>query len=504
VARSRIRLHTLAGFVDNAPSTALEQAEQELLSVIDDPVAAPLRVSAEGLLAFVRVRLRPEAELRANATRIATATALQSFALQDFAYLLDRKVGDTVDYEYDSAVSDELRNTHDLVDWVLAFQGHGDEARDRAITRWQTTKSLPWLIAALSKVRGHHVVAESLLEAASRVPPSSPAFATISFYRVRLLIDLGRPDSARAVLAGLPVDVQPDASAETLNLYRGQRLMLAQTFDELLRAAPRMSLNEFLTADRTTLPIFDEDAGVVFDERLPVDRLVAAAQSGILPARLRARVATAAFTRAILLGRHDRALAVAPILRSLAPGLAPDLDRYTNEATDDGRRRAAVMLILRTPGMTREIRGLDDNYSTDFSEPRRTFDNFVPVWWCAPQPRERGAAKSSQLIHLLYLSHTVPFPSFISTEEQTAANGELNELDRIGHATRYLGNAVLEWAQQRPSDPEVAEALARIVNGWRRACRDPQDADLARRSFQALHRLFPNTEWARQTKYWYR
>jgi hypothetical protein len=502
-ARSKIRLHTLAGFIDNAPPTALADAEQELLAVIDDPIAAPLRESARGLVQFVRLRLRPEAELSTAAARIAASEPLPCCAFDDFVYLLNGKVGDTVDYQYDAVVSNGVRDTHDLVDWVLAFQGQGDQARDRAVSRWQSTKSLPWLIAALSKLRGAHPAAAALLDAASGVPSSSPAFATVNFYRVRLLIDLDRQDEARAVLATLPEDVQPGASAETINLYRGQRLMLARSFDELFRAAPRMSLGSFLNADQQSLPIFDEDAGVVFDERLPLDRLMAAAESTALPARLRARVAAAVFTRAILLNRHDRALAVAPILRTLVPELTSDLDRYVSETTDEGRRRAAILLILRTPGMTRDIRGLDDSVSLDFPEPRRTFDSWLPVWWCGPQGGERGEAKS-ELIHLLYQSHIVPFPSFMTADEQAAASRELSELDRAGNAARYLAMAALEWAKQRPSDPEAAEALARIVNGWRRACRDEHDAELARRSFQALHRQFPNTQWARQTKYWYR
>jgi hypothetical protein len=502
-ARSKIRLHTLAGFVDNAPSTGLQDAEKELLAVIDDPVAVPVRDSARGLLAFVRMRLRPEEELRAVASRIAGDRALSCCAFTDFTYMLDKRVGDTVDYQYNVAVPDELRGTHDLVDWVLAFQGQGDDARERAINRWQSTKSLPWLVAALAKVRGQHAAADALLDAASRVPSSSPASASVSFYRVRLLIDLGRTDAARAVLATLPDDVQPGASAETINLYRAERLMLARTFDELLDAAPRFSLHGFLTADQQSLPIFDDDAGAVFDERLSLDRLIAAAESTTLPARLRSRVATAAFVRAILLNRPDRAVVMVPILRSLAPDLASDLARYVNASTDDGKRRAAIMLILRTPGMTRDIRGLDDSYSTDFAEPRRTFDNFLPVWWCAPAKGERGLAQS-ELTRLLYSSPIVPFPSFVTAEEQSATSRELQDLDRAGNATRYLANAVLEWARQRPTDPEAAEALSRIVNGWRRACREDLDADLARRAFEALHRQFPASAWARRTRYWYR
>jgi hypothetical protein len=281
--------------------------------------------------------------------------------------------------------------------------------------------------------------------------------------------------------------------------------MLARSFDELLQTAARTSVSKWEQAPQHD--VFDEDAGAVFDRQLTLDRLVAAAESPVLPERLRARLASAAFTRAVLLNRHDRALVVAPILRSLRPPLAGDLDRYMNAESADDRRRAAVMLILRTPGMTRDVRGIDDTYSIDFEEPRRVFENFVPVWWCAGEIREssrRHRAEESNLMQALYARQPVQPPVFLTTEERAAVVKEQADLDRVGDATRFLATAALEWSRQRPSDPEAAEALSRVVNGWRRACRDATDVDLSRRAFQALHRQFPNSEWAKRTKYWYR
>lgn len=156
--------------------------------------------------------------------------------------------------------------------------------------------------------------------------------------------------------------------------------------------------------------------------------------------------------------------------------------------------------------MTSHVRGLDDYFSIDEIEPRRRFSNFIPVWWCATPARprrERGEAQS-ELIHLLYPSHTIPYPSFVTDDERRVVERELDAIEAVGNATTYLATAVLEWARQSPNDPDVAEALSRIVHGWRRACTEPADADLSRRSFQTLHRQFPKSEWAKRTPYWYR
>jgi hypothetical protein len=508
-ARARIRTVTMA----SSPSAAeLEEgfadAEQQLTEVIADPVAAPVHASARGLIAFVQLRIRPADQRRILAEQITTAAAVPSQALDDFEYALRGVVTDYTEAGYET-MAPALRGAPEVVDWIATMKSTvGTAGRDHAIARWRDTRSVAWLVAALTHANGEHEAADALLAAAAAIPSSAAAFPTVSFLRVRLLIALNRVDEARRVLATLPDEAGPGVLQETVNLYRGERLMVASTLEEFLKAAPRRSLpgvTEFGN-EYTPMVTFDEDAAVTLAQRLPLDRMIEAGVSTTLPGRLRTRVAVAAFTRAILLNRHDAARRVVPALRALAPQIAADLDRYMSETTADAQHRAAVLLLLRTPGMTKDVRGLEDIYSHDLVEPRRSFENFVPVWWCAPSnvnKPARGEA-ASELIHALYPSHIVPYPSFITAAERAAVEQELAALDAIGQATRYLAAASLEWAEQRPQDPLAAEALSRVVNGWRRACRDAADAELARRAFETLHRQFAGSDWAKRTPYWYR
>ena len=390
---------------------ALSAAEKEFQAAIADPVAAPVHNSARGLLLFARMRLRPLEELRTIAARVATTRdELPVGDLDNFIYLLDHQGPPAAGIGPDQTRTREAaRDASDLVDWLQVFPNPYPMGRDPSIARWQQTQSMPWLVAALTHVQGPHESASALLDAAAAVPGSSPAFATVSFLRVRLLIGMDRIDEARRVLAALPDAPGPGVSQETINLYRGERFKVASTFEELLKAAPRLSVAVTSESyiDRTFAPAisFDEDAAAVFGERLPLDRLVDAAVSTTLPARLRKRIAVAAFTRAALLDRHESARRVAPVLRTLAPPLAADIDRYLRETSTDARRRAALLLILRTPGMTKDVRGLDDHYSIELVEPRRAFENFILPWWCAQpivtQERVDGEV-ASELVHILY------------------------------------------------------------------------------------------------------
>ncbi len=83
---------------------------------------------------------------------------------------------------------------------MLTFQAGGPRARTHAIQRWQKTHALPWLVAAVRHARGDDPERDALLRACAETREDSPAFATLQVHRVRLLLESGRTDEARASL----------------------------------------------------------------------------------------------------------------------------------------------------------------------------------------------------------------------------------------------------------------------------------------------------------------
>jgi hypothetical protein len=517
-ARSEIRM-ALVGAGGAASTPQLAAAESDLKAVLTDTTAASLHPSAHGLLEFVALRARPIEQLHRLSRAVATEPTVSDQVLIDFQRVMDRFVGDTVDYGYASIPNvDDVIPDDDLVDWIVAMQGDGERASARALAQWKKTGSTLWLVAVLWKLPPEHPEVSQALSAAEGLARTSPGFETIAFLRVRMLMAQKRPDDARRVLASLPVNVSDGVQPETINLLRAQRFQLARTFDELLGNAARTIVTEDLAASGYSgrravrsaatapgKPTFDEDAGLVFSYHLPLERLVDASRAATLPPRLRVRVAVAAFTRAVLLERPDAALAVAPDLRRLAPQLADDLHRYTAAAPAD-RHREAIRLLLRTPGMHPNVQGLDDDISYEIGEPSRLFDHMLRRdWWCAigdlKRRNELGWPSGSALIDLLGTSPGPP--EFLTAGERSAFAREMKALAAIGPASDYLTSEAINWARLRPTDTDAAEALAHAVAGARFRCDALRKPELSRQAFQMLHRLFPQTTWAKQTKYWY-
>jgi hypothetical protein len=238
----------------------------------------------------------------------------------------------------------------------------------------------------------------------------------------------------------------------------------------------------------------------VFNSRMPLERLLAAAESTQLPARLRLRVAQAAFTRAVLLERPASAVRAARVAASLAPVMRGDLGRYIAASDDAARKRIAALTLLRTPGLSINVGGRDTDESYPRDAPSRRFGHAFPRnWWCGIEDRADGTALR------LLAGEGVPFPVFLTEAERRDTASELDALKAAGVPRVYLTGAAIDWARARRTDPDAAEALALAIEGWRWAPCDSSapKSDLPRRAFALLHAQFPDSEWTKKTRYWF-
>jgi hypothetical protein len=80
---------------------------------------------------------------------------------------------------------------------------------------------------------------------------------------------------------------------------------------------------------------------------------------------------------------------------------------------------------------------------------------------------------------------------------------ERQAMAALGTAPNYLAAEAVKWAKSRPTDLDAAEALAHAVEGTRWGCTDKGSTPASRAAFQTLHQLFPRSEWAQRTRYWY-
>jgi hypothetical protein len=404
----------------------------------------------------------------------------------------------------------------DLTDWVLTFQDGSEAATTRAFGQWRSKQTAAWLIAALEKATSNSAAVSDLMQTAARVDSSSPAFASVTFHRVRLLIETNRTTEARTLLDRVLSADRTNLPKATINLLLGQRMMLSENIADFVRVAQREPAGLSDNFDGREIPtdekdaaadskgaklFFDADAATVFNKLMPVAIAIEAALNKNLAANLRRDVAQAAFLRAAMLDQTATANKAATLLATLTPELRDLLTDYQHAVSPDARKFAAAYLALKYPGL-RPFVSIGLGRTTALGD----VDEYRDNWWCAEPPttskidyyegdeeeQKEASAKKS-----------MPAPEFLRGSQAVGAR-EAAALQALGTGPNYLAQTVISWANKNPADKRVAEALALAVKSTRYGCTDKDTGRWSKSAFDLLHRKYPNTSWAKETKYWFK
>ena len=537
VARSLIRQATLwspePGKVDAAK---LAEAEQQLRQILADSRLSALHPAADQLLGFVEVRLHPaerRQELAARLVRPNSSTLKQD--LWDYTVLLDAAIGGDrfADERFMggaqtreailSKASDDLAKNgglDDLTDWILTFQNPGPDARSHSLDRWQSTHSLPWLVAAISKAGAESLALPRLLAAADKIEPGSSAYDTATFHALRLRNFVGQNDVVRSRLDQILTRDRGGMPASALNLFLALRMKVSTSPADWLKYAARVPAGEGIDTEGVELPYtwlenpgaskasqprFDADATEVFNKVLPLSVLEQAARTKVLPKDLRAQVALSAWVRASLLGENEIAIRLVREVEELLPQIGRDLEGYRDSPTSEGLRFGAALVMLRNPGLSPLLES-----GVSRTTPVDRIDDFRDNWWCllAPAPGNPAAPGnamplSGPPLHMLYPTGKPSAPLFLNAAQESAGAEEWKKLQAIGVGPNYLSRVVIEWAKGNLQDPRVPEALALAVRSTRYGCTDKQTTQWSKQAFEFLHKHYATSEWAKKTKYYY-
>lgn len=532
-SRCLIRKATLSGDIGAFDQPAMVQAEDEINQILSDPGMSALRPSARRLHDFIEIRLHPQETERSLAARLLQDHVRSSLKqnLWDYTMLIDKgepaggarnTKGEAKKPQATSPETDELRAGEDLTDWLGSFQDASGAGLAHALEKWTATRSVPWLVASLSKSHAGQPAVPQLLKAAESVPPNSPGFATVAFHRIRLLREADQSDEVRLELDKLLSEHGKSLPPSSLNLFLALRMTVARNLEELLRFAQRVPATVTMDEEGMELPDeaedspprnkskavgqprLDADSTAILNEMLPLNILGEAAESKTLSDDLRRQIAQAVWVRAILLGDAAEAQRITPVWEGLDSTVRSDLELYQSEKSAESARFAAVFMMLKFPG-TRPI--VDSGVSRETA--LNKIDDFRDNWWCLPDSAPPKASPEAQAelnpikgpLRSIYSGGKLPAPAFLSAEQKSMAVGNWGKLPRV--APNYFAREVLAWGKQHPDDPREAEALYLVVRATRYGCTDGATAGLSKAAFEFLHAQYPKSEWARKTRYWY-
>ena len=493
---------------------SLDQAEAQFRKILAEKSLASLHAASTRLLNLVRLRRKPEERLRELAQRLTDATANPNLKqdLTDYTVLLD---GYLERDEADPAQA-AIPKEEDLSDWIVTFQDSSETARAHALSKWQATRSMPWLIAALTAIDGKHAKANELTTEALKVKNSSAAFASARFHAIRLLMDAGKKAEARSLLDQTLTTERAHFDESALNLLIGQRMLLATSLSEFLRDATRMPATLSYDDDgreipaedswigepnknKRGLPFFDKDAAHALNKQLPLAVLKEAVKSNALPAGPRQDLAQATWLRAALLGDTKTADELAPILAKLVPESAELLNKYVSTTQPEEKKFAAIYAWLKTPGLEPIV-----DAGLGREAPLHQQDVYRDNWWCTASYEFVPVTDKDEREATPFTSTGGSAPSFLSPAELQKGDNEWKSLKAFGASPNYISQQVIAWANSHPTDPRVPEALHLAVRTTRYGCTDKESPRWSKAAFDVLHRKYPTSTWAKKTPYWFK
>lgn len=522
-ARCLIRKGTLVHGYGKIDPASLQEAAQRLRDTLADPGQESLHESARGLLDYVLLRLQPKeraTQLAAVLTSPRPGKALGQ-AWADFDYLL----------------AHGQAGSHELASWIQAMRG-GRRFFELSLGRWRSTGKNDWLVAALASARADDKGMPQLLQGASQVSRSSPAFITTTYHRLRLLIELKRNKKAREELDHFLKAPPNPLRTSSLNAFLALRFRLARNFKELLRFAPREPLDmdfygsPVVGGDRKKKPsrlsylrpgekkYLDKDALVAFNRLLPLRLLEKAVRSEDFPLPIRRELSLAVWARAALLEQWNSAERLSDAVGRYWPGIKHDLARLRRQTDPQARRFELVFFLLRHPGIRPYLiaslhRQFPPASASPTAERLRRINNLRENWWCSLDENEpmheSGFVKQQRVFNPPApgdrRSGRVPEgpdgTAFLSPRERRSAADQLLKLRRLPTAPNFLAAATIGWSRKHPADPRVPQALHLVVRATRFGCKDKDTTSFSKRAFRLLHRHYPHSRWTKATPYYY-
>jgi hypothetical protein len=266
----------------------------------------------------------------------------------------------------------------------------------------------------------------------------------------------------------------------------------------------------------------------------------------------------AGWLRTYLLEGWQHSLDLLPRLRDAFPELATDIDDILQTSGDGEKHHLLTRLMLRVPRFNyrpswvhSEFQGRRYKYADGMASPSFLFaiDDYNPSdgnWWCSANidrikmdmaneffvvPLRTDGFRNSDV---LYIDPLLPqryywsdYPEDKAERQRLRAladkviawhpllkEADLDELDKLAKVEsgpRMLSEQAIEWAKSSNwlsrwlrSDKYLPETLHLAVRSTRYGCRrDGLHGNYSREAFMQLHKLYPNSEWAAKTPYWF-
>lgn len=422
-------------------------------------------------------------------------------------YPYTKKLRNSLHFYTDTKFSEisEIALQNEISEWIFSFQANDKDSFEHCYAKWIETSKIHWLLAAVSNAENEYENIDKLLIDSEAVPVSSPAFQTISYHAIRLLIERKEYQKARTKLDKILNDKRIKLPVSARNNFYQERMLTAKNLDEFLKFAQRkaVAFTHNSSYDETEQimkeedrywekrvlawrnnQMFDEDSIKFFNESFSLSGLIKAGENSKLPSYLRKNILISAYVRSVLLDRKDIQKRSALQLSQVAPEMREEMQNFLNSPDELN----AFYPILKFPVMRPFVMvGFGR-----FDIPSQTLSVIGDNWWSL------AGLKYEEK----YIQDALEL-DYLNENEKNEARNERNKLIFTGNSSDFLTQKALKLADEFPQSQLIPELLHYAVKTTRYGDRSENIGALSQTAFKLLHKKYPNNEWTRKTPFWF-
>ncbi|WP_131750996.1 hypothetical protein [Legionella erythra] len=415
-------------------------------------------------------------------------------------------------------LAEKASQTADILFWVSHYLST-DKQRTFPIAYEQWLKSpdnQAWLLVALNNIsEGSPSQQDTLLKAAKAVTVKQPGFFSIRSALIQALAVLkGKHPAAirrrHALIDDTLAQLKAGEDFSTHIHFAKMGIPLADSIDNLLFYGFFIPSPQLLTLypdeTPTNHPYFSPLEFSQALNNIPLSMLSQLIDSKRLPQDARRELAASVWARAMLLQQQKVADGVALKAAQLNPAMKKYPLLSLTVKKPEERLKILVSALLYFPDLSPIIHlkntwTPEARYNTVYYgiKPRKIINRNSQTYWC----------NHGEINRIIYddkptpLFSKDPWPNLLTALQQQQWHTEQETLQKLPNAAVWLADKATELAKKYPHDQENAELLALAINVTRvLACYEPNDP-ASQRAYATLKRLYPESEGAKRTTYYY-
>lgn len=383
-----------------------------------------------------------------------------------------------------------------------------------AYTHWvKSPENRAWLLVALNNIsEATPSQQHTLLNAAQGVTVQQPGFFSIRSALIRALSTLEGDHRLALVKRHALIDntlaqLKEGQDFSTRRHFAKMGIPLADSLDSLLSYGFFIPSTQMLTLypsePPTAHPYFSPLEFSQALNHLPLSMLVKAIDSNRLPPDAQRELAASVWARAMVLHQYSVADKLALKTARLNPAMKNTLLLSLKAKNQDERLKIVVKALLYFPELS-PIINLKNTWTPEIGystvhygiKPRKITSRNSHTYWC-----NHGAINTA-----IYDDKPDPefsWPNLFTVLQRKQLAHEQAQLQKLPNGAVWLADKANELAKKYPHDQENAELLALAINVTRvLACYEP-NAPASQRAYVTLKRLYPESEGAKRTRYYY-